>query len=193
MKIAVILCLAASIAACSPPAPVAYFDPQRVVADSAVARSAMEAASKSAASQLADAQRAAADVAAAEKTPIAADALKAKKDRATELADAYRKAVNDARAAAGAKLDETISTVLGKLASDRKLSLVLPLSGKLPYAAPGTDLTSEVVAALDGATGGELVRARAEAKAAAEKVKTLEAAAQAPPPGVRHVTASRSP
>jgi Skp family chaperone for outer membrane proteins len=186
MKFAVFACLSLSLAACSKPAtpPVGYFDPTRILADSTVAKAAMEAAGKSVAGQLGEAQRAASEATAAERAPVAADVLQAKRDRAQDLARAYNEALNKARAAAGAKLDVSVAAACAGLAVKRGISLVIVQPGKAPYAAPGVDLTGDVIAALDGPVD-ELARARAE-------VQRLETAAQTPP-DVRHVAAGRSP
>ncbi len=186
MKLLALCLLAASLLACSRPvpAPVGYFDPTRILADSTVAKAAMEAAGKSVAGQLGEAQRAASEAAAAERTPVAADVLAAKRDRAAQLVKAYSEALNKARAAAGAKLDISVAAVCAGLAVKRGISLVIVQPGKAPYAAPGVDLTADVIAALDGPVD-ELARARAE-------VQRLEAVAGAPP-DVRHVAAGRSP
>jgi Skp family chaperone for outer membrane proteins len=181
MKPAAIAFLALSLAACSSP-PVGYFDPQRVVAESAEAKALMAAVDTSPAVVKAREAAQRAEQAAKTSPELAAPA------RAEEALKAFRDVYQKERAAAGAKLDDRIAEIVTPLAAKRGLTVVFPIAGKLPYADHRADLTIDIITALDG--GGELVSARQAARAAAEKVQKLEAAAQAPA-DTRHVTASR--
>lgn len=179
MSIAIAALLVAVAVSRSDGGPVGYFDPNRVFSESAEARSTMRdvghADQLEAARQ--EAERAAMEAAHADETTAAA-----KKEKAEATANAYR-ALDHQRSVAAEMVNGRIAVAVAKIATARRMTLVLPISGTLPYASPRADLTGEVTAALDG-TSGELVEARRAEHDAAQRVRQLEAARPPPAPAI---------
>jgi Skp family chaperone for outer membrane proteins len=149
--------------------PVGYYDPQRVFdeVEAATARPLFETAVKDTRVAL---ERAEADL--KKSSELVVGENRAKVDAAR---DAYEKAVKEANAALSKKFDDRVRAVVAKLASKRRMTLVLAITGKPVYGSPSADLTAEIIAAMDG-SGGELAKARAAERLARERRELLEQA-----------------
>lgn len=170
-----VLLTAVLATACSTRTPVGFYDSVRVVTESAAAHAALDGPDQVLRQAQAAAQ--AAQDAAAHADEVTAAAKKADADKTLT---AFNEAKEE-RLAAGRLLDDKIGVVVAKIAIERRMTMVFGLEGKPPFAAPGTDVTDDLIAQLDG-SASELAKARGAAVAAAKKVQELEKKeANAPP------------
>ncbi|MES2339289.1 MAG: OmpH family outer membrane protein [Pseudomonadota bacterium] len=185
-KPATILIAALLFGACSDGGPVGYFDPNRVFAESREARDTMQEAGRPGELDQARATsaRLAEEAAHADETTAAA-----KREKADAAANSVKQ-MEKAQVSAAQKVNDRISVALAKIAGARRMTLVLPIGGQLPYASPKADLTGDVIAALDG-TSADLAEARRAELEAAARVRQLEAARPPPAPPASGKVAKR--
>jgi len=162
---------------------IGFVDVSRVVSESKTAKDAFAAAEQPFEKKKADAQKAIDDFKANEKAPLSNAEMEKRKASVQQLVDGANADLEQAHRQAGVTIDARMAVIAARLANAHGLQMVMSLQSKPVFAAPGTDLTSELIAELDGLTP-EIARKRAEAAAAIEYAQKLsrEALASETPP-----------
>jgi Skp family chaperone for outer membrane proteins len=165
--------LAVLVAACTGTGPVGVYDVNRIAAESTAAKAALDAVAAELKPRQSEAQKAV-DAFQSAGGPLTAAALEQRKAEAQQKVDAFNEFAQRRRAEAMKPIEANVTLAVAKIAAARRMTVVLAAQGKLAFAAPGVDITDEVLAAIDGQPE-DLRAARAAAKEAVDRLATLEA------------------
>lgn len=172
LGIAVAALLVAVVAKSATGPSVAFVDVQRVFAESTATKGLVADTPQKTQKKKTELDEAVAIVRKGEADKDAAEILGAKRDVEKRIRGELQE-LQRTQADAANRAQDRLSLVIGEFATARRIALVLPISGRLLYAAPGTDLTSEAIARLDG-TPPELAIERAKLEVQRRLVEQLE-------------------
>lgn len=161
------------LAACSPSPQVGFYDLSRVLGESTAAKELFADADRAAAPRRTQAQEAIDRFHADEKAPLSAGELQRRRDDTQGIVNTVNAEAKKAREDVAVRLGARAGAIAGRLGVARQMRLVIVLPGKPPYGDPGSDLTSDVIAELDGLTPDQ-ARARAMAAAATEPTRIVQ-------------------